>query len=582
MQVALYYDGECPFCQRYAKLQQLQEAVGQVQLVDLRHTLDAVERIRSLGFDPDKGMIVESEGRFYTGADALHWLALHTTGNNGWNRLLNRLFQSKMLSGVTYPLLRAGRNLVLLALDRTPIESSSAVEQSRFELFSAFWGLFALLHYLVYAFQFAGPIYLSTWLTPVLGVLLLLNPGSRRLFLTLLGVMVGDAWLHMPVFSNHSMIKNVIVLAMLASGLWHGLRGGTWREFFDDFAVIGRCVLLTMYVFGVFHKINTGFLDPAVSCAVVLWREMPAPLNLMDASWVHMLTIWGTLIGETAILVMLLVPRWRHPGILLGMAFHMLLSLSNYAMYAPFSMLSVVMHSLFLSPAASCQITQSPLWQRVSRELRAWRGCLLFAAWVAVLYALASLHQYSSVSIVWLFVMVPMWWTVAKYGRDTEADRTAGTSLLWSPRHALNLLSVAFFLNCLTPYLGLKTAQSVNMFANLRLEGGVSNHLVLPWRPGPFGYLEDIVSIEASSGSAKLSYFQQEGLYAVYYDLLDTLDRTPGTTVTFVRNGIRHANQTAHSLRTDMDSILHPRWVRNWFHFTPVDSRTPKPCALNR
>ena len=55
------------------------------------------------------------------------------------------------------------------------------------------------------------------------------------------------------------------------------------------------------------------------------------------------------------------------------------------------------------------------------------------------------------------------------------------------------------------PYLGLKSAQAVNMFSNLRLEGGVSNHLILPHPPGPFGYPEDIAVIEHGGGDGRLA-----------------------------------------------------------------------------
>lgn len=126
------------------------------------------------------------------------------------------------------------------------------------------------------------------------------------------------------------------------------------------------------------------------------------------------------------------------------------------------------------------------------------------------------------------------------------------------------------------PYLGLKSAQAINMFANLRLEGGYSNHLVLRSPPGPFGYLEDVVAIESAEGSRHLEALARHGLYLVYYGLLDRLDREPQARVTFVRDGRRFENMDAAALAEEIERTLHPRWVRKFFHFAPVDL-TPSP-----
>ena len=129
-----------------------------------------------------------------------------------------------------------------------------------------------------------------------------------------------------------------------------------------------------MYFFGVFHKLNTGFLDPSVSCAVALWQNMPQPLNHLDGAAIQYLTIYGALAVELLIFLMLLLRRFRHLGILIGVGFHMLLALSGYAMYAPFSMLSVALHCLFLSPQSARQIVDSPAWQRVVQHCAIGKG----------------------------------------------------------------------------------------------------------------------------------------------------------------------------------------------------------------
>lgn len=579
----LYYDGECPFCSRYVALLQLRESVGAVELIDLRTDPAASHWLVAQGALPDQGMTVELDGRLYTGDDAVNRLALLSTSSGAFNRLNHALFRHAAISTAMYPLLRAGRNASLFLLGRKPIQPETDPGQlALYQIFSVMWGVFAFLHFLVYAYQYNQPIYATTVLTPLLGVMLVLHPGSRRLFVALLMVMLVDGWLHMPIYSNHTIIKNVLLLAMLLAGGWQWLRGGTWQAFFAAFSVVGRCLLLTMYFFGVFHKINSGFLDPQVSCAVTLWHQMPAPLSQLDTPAFRYLAIYGSLVIEAAIFCMLLTRRYRHLGILVGVGFHMMLALSAYAMYTPFSMLSVVLHCLFLSPESSRRIVASQAWRRIQGTLHQWKGRTVFLIWTAIVYVLAWNSSYSLQAIVWIIGILPFWYAIATAGRDECDAQIRNRHLLFSKNLVLNLLSAAFFLNCITPYLGLKTAQSINMFANLRLEAGASNHLLLRNAPAPFGYLEDTVEITGTTGSPYLTYLHQNRLHAVYYDLLDALDRNPGAGVSYIRAGRVHSDQSAQTLAPDISTILHRRWVRNWFHFAPVDLNSPKRCALDR
>ncbi len=130
------------------------------------------------------------------------------------------------------------------------------------------------------------------------------------------------------------------------------------------------------------------------------------------------------------------------------------------------------------------------------------------------------------------------------------------------------------------PYLGLKSAQTINMFANLQLEGGASNHLLFPNGPGPFTYLDDVAVLEAVDGNAKMSGYLRGGYATVYYDLLDVFDRNPNAVISYTRGGERFENVTAETLQQDIDSLLHPQWVRKWFHFQPVRLETPEACNV--
>ena len=105
----IIYDGECPFCSRYAAWQRL-HAEYTVELVDAR--ADPV-RAQSYGLDLNEGMIVDLDGRVYHGAEAVSLLS----------RLSARPgpLRHESLARRIYPALRFGRNLTLRLLGRKPI-----------------------------------------------------------------------------------------------------------------------------------------------------------------------------------------------------------------------------------------------------------------------------------------------------------------------------------------------------------------------------------------------------------------------------------------------------------------------------
>src|SRR5690606_42095503 len=77
--------------------------------------------------------------------------------------------------------------------------------------------------------------------------LLLLRPASTRLAAMLLLTFMVDAWAQLPVHSNHTMMKNVLLLAMAACAIRQMWRGGDWSAFFNDFAPTGRVLLLVTH-----------------------------------------------------------------------------------------------------------------------------------------------------------------------------------------------------------------------------------------------------------------------------------------------------------------------------------------------
>jgi len=115
--VVIVYDGDCPFCSNFVRLQRLRCNAGRITLVNAREHLGHVRLAKAAGLDLDEGMLVFWKRRIYEGGDAVNILAV--LGDDGmFSRLTRRLFEKPAVSRTLYPFLRAGRNIVLRLMGR--------------------------------------------------------------------------------------------------------------------------------------------------------------------------------------------------------------------------------------------------------------------------------------------------------------------------------------------------------------------------------------------------------------------------------------------------------------------------------
>src|SRR5690606_694631 len=133
---------------------------------------------------------------------------------------------------------------------------------------------------------------------------------------------------------------------------------------------------------------------------------------------------------ETVILACLLLPRTRTVAIGVGIAFHSLLALSAYAMYVPFSTLTIALHLLFIEEESAARILSSPPWRALRARLESPAGIVLLLAWAALLTVLAWNGSFSEAALAWLPVPAFLAWVIFRYGRTTHAP-TPAPRLLW-------------------------------------------------------------------------------------------------------------------------------------------------------
>ena len=130
--VLLVYDGECPACDNYCRVMRIREDVGHLVIVDAREDTPIMSEITAAGLDIDEGMVLKLGGELYYGSEAIHMLALIGSRSGLINRLNYRLFSSPRVARSLYPVLRAGRAVLLRLLGRRRINNLGIAGNERF------------------------------------------------------------------------------------------------------------------------------------------------------------------------------------------------------------------------------------------------------------------------------------------------------------------------------------------------------------------------------------------------------------------------------------------------------------------
>ena len=431
-----------------------------------------------------------------------------------------------------------------------------------------------------------------TWCAVAVALLLVWRPRWTYLLGLLAAVMLTRYMIAMPVAGNNKMIAAFMNASILIIGAHALLRYKTTADIRDNMyehmRVVGRALLAVMYFYGIFHKINTDFLDPRVSCAVALYMPLADGFGLENSLAGKYLAIWSTFVVEAIAIVALYWKRYFTVGLLLALMFHFVIPISVYSWYMDFSSLVLALYILSVPREVSAQF-----YDRCAHLFRLLRdrfgsvgqalpfGIVIGSA-VAVVAVLASVSSQPSIApshayqSVWVLI-----WVV--YGGVTMlllAD-VALSHLPWrgpvGPRCPLWLYAVpaVLFVISAAPYVGLRTEASIAMFSNLHTEGGTTNHLVItkPW--DVFPYQRDVAMIKASSDPDLQSYADRN-LGLVMFTLNEKLLKKPGHWVTFELNGVRHERATAASLGSHTHANA---WERKLLIFKPVDYSRPKVCT---
>jgi hypothetical protein len=289
--------------------------------------------------------------------------------------------------------------------------------------------------------------------------------------------------------NNHGTVMLFVHLCIV--GIWCRARLqraavlDAWR---DALLPLFRGLVAILYFWAVFHKLNEGFLDPLWSCAsselekLALLRPFGISLNwIPHGPAARLVAIYGTLLVEAAIPLLLFIRRTRFFGALLAILFHTMLGLS----YPAFSVtLWALVAAFFPGPTARILVEKNAADDKKLLKVVV-PGTILLAVvlwWAhrhdpsrsAVYWSLPLLRHLFLVWTIWMTMRIlPRWWSVREAVPDCEA-----VSLRRAPQVTTVLLLVAAL--GLAPYLGLWATRSFAMYSNLEVSSGESNHLIVP------------------------------------------------------------------------------------------------------
>ncbi|EJL34933.1 hypothetical protein PMI02_00306 [Novosphingobium sp. AP12] len=431
-----------------------------------------------------------------------------------------------------------------------------------------------------------GIIYLLlAWSVVGASALTILFPRKTWAFVGLAACTVLLYAVRLPVASNNKTITTAFDLCILLSACVLSARGSLDRQrFYESLRTPARLLLAIMYFYGIFHKINTDFLDPTVSCAVGLYKPLAAPFGLEDNLIGRYMAIWSTFVIEGIAIVALFWRRWFAIGLCSALVFHYIIPISAYSWYMDFSSLVFALYMLSMPRDASAKIYEI-VYRHMVEPLRALfgrigilapaGGLLLAATMVVLLLALANPGRPALMLLHSIFILT---WAVVGGIAMTVMIYVAMLYLPYTgPRQSSPkwtwIIPALFFISCVSPYVGLKTESSINMFSNLHTEGGSTNHLMFEKPPYLFPYQQDIVQVVASS-SPSLTRAANEGTMSVMFAIEEFLRRHPDQWVTFTHNGRLVEHATAATLPS----------ASNWFErkfliFKHVDPNRPKVCT---
>ncbi len=345
--------------------------------------------------------------------------------------------------------------------------------------FVVVWTLANLVHH---ANGTRGPLDLISILNVLAALWVLAAPRSAGRLCLLAATQVLDAVWHLPFSPDHQILAAFVNILILIR--WMRARPSDSADVVMAVAGGARVVLLIAYVAAALSKYNESFLDPARSCAT--WIATTASGGLIDrgdGAAAGFLIL--TLVAETSIPLLLLLPKTRRWGVVFGIGFHLLVCLSPAVGVADFSVTLWALFLLFAHPDdvrdAGDGVRSTLRRSAIVRDLSRVPSPILVGV-TTTLFVLGDRTEGGSVLLIllsWIATVVTGVALLVSLIRATLRNRSTTIRLSRLPAVSV-VVCLAMLAVVASPYLGFGTSSRLTMFSGLRTEGPGTNHLFLP------------------------------------------------------------------------------------------------------
>ena len=112
--LVLIYDGDCPFCNKFAELIELKSGLPNLTVKNARDNKLEMKELYLKGYDIDQGAILLKNDEILNGASAINWICSQIKQpSNSLLRVLSITFMNKKRTNLLFPFLLIGRRIIL-------------------------------------------------------------------------------------------------------------------------------------------------------------------------------------------------------------------------------------------------------------------------------------------------------------------------------------------------------------------------------------------------------------------------------------------------------------------------------------
>lgn len=383
-----------------------------------------------------------------------------------------------------------------------------------------------------------------TFVTFMMAVSLLFQPANTKLFVAFAALSVVQWIGFLPRMPNHWMIIGLVNAAILIVWLFNQKASrGNQSYWFAKAEPLLRLAFVTCYGAAALVKWNSDFIyDLSVSCAIEMADNELSWLGLnIDFSQLNWFP-WLIAATETVIFLFLLFGKLRSYGVIIASLFHLSLSLTPLSQGLGFTYTLWPLLLLFLSDKSIEEIVRLGSSTRTKLTKYIDVGVIrfivtIFWGYIFFKYLIYPVRNDFDDLFIWLFrIFIGLFIGLGlAYAAWVGRNESLKTKPLRISGFAQFMVYSLVLFNVLTPYLGLKTASTMTMYSNIKVEGGSTNHFFFPVIPA-FGYLNDLIKIRDTNWEGLSNVLDNDRSYT-WLEFRRMMAKNPDASISYIRNG---------------------------------------------